>query len=88
MKYSWALFLALAALVSAIAQTGFQPAVTGYVTRGNSANDFDANGYHILFTDKTKFSSHTTGRRRGPDAAGPLYIGEGVIVFGNEPRKT
>src|SRR4029079_895415 len=79
--------LALSAITStAVAQSGFEPAVIGYVTRGNSANDFDVNGYHILYTNKTKFSSHTTGQRGGPQAAGALYIGEAVTVFGKMNR--
>ena len=83
-------FAAFALLSAFTIATGYaqQPAaaVDGYVTRAVSAADFDQNGLKVVVTPRTKFSSDVTGHRGGPEAAGMLYVGEPVSIYGKPHR--
>lgn len=84
---TFAAFVLLSAFTIA---TGYaqQPAaaIDGYVTRAVSATDFDQNGLKVVVTPRTRFSSDVTGHRGGPEAAGMLYVGEPVSIYGKPHR--
>jgi hypothetical protein len=61
------------------------PVVDGYVTREGPLTDFDADGFHILSTKKTKAHMEGTPIDDSVDI-GAIYFGESVSVFGKLER--
>jgi hypothetical protein len=58
------------------------PAIAGYVTRGDSRTDFDANGFHVIPGETTTFMVAEIGKEKRNTNADP-YFGQSVTVYGH-----
>ncbi len=58
------------------------PAIAGYVTRGDSRTDFDANGFHVVPSETTTFMVAEIGKEKRNTSADP-YLGESVTIYGH-----
>ena len=58
------------------------PAIAGYVTRGASRTDFDANGFHVIPGETTTFMVAEIGKEKRNTNADP-YFGQSVTVYGH-----
>jgi hypothetical protein len=78
---SLAVLLSLPTILSAQDTTPV-PKIDGCVTRAASATDFDANGFRVLATTKTKFSVGDIQQSQTIQGVPDPYLGAHILIFG------